>query len=125
MCICVSTLLSTSPSSYFRRPVDCLIEIYIVFQHNILTVLIGGVTASPATALPSTHASSKQVLKNGLKIIHISLLSPSPIEPSESASHVTKNILILESLKGVVLSGASLIIISAFILIGKCFVCAA
>ena len=122
MCICVSTLLSTSPSSYFRRPVDCLIEIYIVFQHNILTVLIGGVTASPATALPSTHASSKQVLKNGLKIIHISLLSPSPIEPS---SHVTKNILILESLKGVVLSGASLIIISAFILIGKCFVCAA
>jgi hypothetical protein len=52
-------------------------------------------------------------------------LSPSSVESSKASLHVAEDILVLEALEGVFFSGAGLVIILAFALIGEDFISAA
>lgn len=119
MCTSASIRSPSSLWKYLGGAVHCFVEINIVFESDVLGILINcGISAAPAT-LPAiaAHGSSKEVFEDGLKVVHIGVLSPTAIKSTKSSSHVAENILILESLEGVFLSGASLIIVLALALV--------
>jgi hypothetical protein len=76
-----------------------------------------GISSSAALPAPAAHCSSEEILEDRLKIIHICLLSPATVKTAESSTHIAENVLIFKALEGVLLGGASLIIIFAFALV--------
>lgn len=87
-------------------------------------VSVAGVAciASPAAfTSASPHTAPEKVFKDGLEVVHIGVLPPAAVETSKATP---EDVLILEALEGILFSGAGLVIVFAFALVGERLVCA-
>jgi hypothetical protein len=87
-------------------------------------VSIAGIAciASPAALTsPAPHTAPEKVFEDGLEVIHVGMLPLAAVETSKAAP---EDVLILEALEGVFFSGAGLVIVFAFALVGERLVCA-
>lgn len=116
-----SARLSVSFKVYLRCPIDCLIELDVVLESDVLTVLVScGTGTSASLPAASSHGAAEEVFEDGLEVAHVGLLSPAAIEAAETTTpHVAEYILIFESLVGVFVGRACLVVIPAFGLIGE------